>query len=119
MLKDRPKILLYYPSVYPPPRLTIRAPLPLIAVSTFLAREDFEVLIISDNLYADPMKKVIEEAPTALCFGITALTGYQITDGLKLARLVKERYPHLPVIWGGGGTQLWIQKEHSTHLMLI
>jgi len=37
----------------------------------------------------------------AICFGITALTGYQITEGLVVSKMVKERYPDLPIVWGG------------------
>ena len=98
---EKPKILLYYPSTYPPPKLTGRAPLSLIAISTFLVKEGFDVVIVGDNLYSEPIKKVLSEAPNALCLGITSLTGYQITDGLKIARQVKELYPNLPIIWGG------------------
>ena len=37
----------------------------------------------------------------ALCIGISAITGYQIKDGLRIAKLVKEKFPGIPVIWGG------------------
>lgn len=29
------------------------------------------------------------------------MTGYQIVDGLRVARVVKKRYPDLPIVWGG------------------
>lgn len=98
------KIVLYYPKRASVSHMAGGAPLPLIAISTFLAREDYPIIIIGDNLYPNPVGKVLEEVENALCLGITAMTGYQITDGLRVARLVKEKYPRLPIIWGGGGT---------------
>lgn len=101
MSKDKPKIILYHPRSFPVRRPYLRAPLPLIAISSFLANESFDILIVSDSLYDKPVKKVLEEAATALCLGITAMTGYQIIDGLKMAKLVREAHPHLPIVWGG------------------
>lgn len=101
MSKDRPKIILYYPKPFPSRRPYLKAPLPLIGISSFLANESFEILIVSDALYHKPVKRVLEEAANALCLGITAMTGYQIIDGLKMAKLVREHHPHLPIVWGG------------------
>ena len=99
--KDKPKIILYYPKPFPSHIPFVMAPLPLIAISSFLANEDFEILIVSEGLYDEPVKKILGEAPTALCLGITAITGYQIVDGLAIAKLVREMHPHLPIVWGG------------------
>jgi anaerobic magnesium-protoporphyrin IX monomethyl ester cyclase len=99
--KNKPKIILYYPKPFPSRRPYVKAPLSLIAISSFLAKEDFEIIIVSENLYDQPVKKILQEIPTALCLGITAMTGHQILDGLRVARLVREIYPNLPIIWGG------------------
>ncbi|MEE8373504.1 MAG: radical SAM protein, partial [Dehalococcoidia bacterium] len=58
-------------------------------------------VIVSSNLYEKTTETVLEHCANATCLGITAMTGYQITAGLKMAGLVKERYPGLPVVWGG------------------
>lgn len=101
MPKDRPKIILYYPKPFLSHRPIVTAPLPLIAISSLLANENFEILIVSDSLYDKPVERVLKEAATALCLGITAITGYQIVDGLKMAKLTREVNPHLPIVWGG------------------
>ena len=97
------KIVLYQPRYTPitHKRRTLRAPLALIAVSSLLPQEQFDVAIISDNLYPQPAKSALEHAQDALCVGISAMTSYQIIDGLRTAQLVRERYPHLPIVWGG------------------
>jgi len=96
------KVVLYYPRCYGPTRPTVgRVPLSLIAISTFLARDKFEVVIAYDMLQTDPVATVLEECKDAICLGISAMTGYQIIDGLKVAKLVKEKYSNLPIVWGG------------------
>lgn len=34
-------------------------------------------------------------------FGITSISGYQIAGGLQAARLIRERSPGRPIVWGG------------------
>src|SRR3989338_1281590 len=45
--------------------------------------------------------KILSNAKDAICLGITSMTGHQIEDGLKIARIVKKNFPNIPVIWGG------------------
>ena len=95
-----PRVVLFEP-VYWGKRKIQRAPLSLLAISSLLDREGYGISIISQTLYDDPVKKVLADCRDAICFGITALTGYQIADGLRIAKMVKEAYPHLPIVWGG------------------
>ena len=37
----------------------------------------------------------------ALCFAVSSMTCYQIRDGMNISAAVKERYPDMPIIWGG------------------
>lgn len=77
------------------------APLALLHVSSLLIKDGFDVRIISDALYSDYIEEALKECNDAICLGITAMTGNQITEGLKVAALARERYPGLPIIWGG------------------
>jgi len=36
-----------------------------------------------------------------LCVGISALTGPEVASGLRFAKLIRERHPEVPIIWGG------------------
>ena len=76
-------------------------PLALLAISSFLHKDGVDVRIISPALYNDYMQEAIKECQGSICLGITAMTGTQISEGLEIARLVKVKYPQLPIIWGG------------------
>lgn len=77
------------------------APLALLAVSSFLHKDGMNVKIISPTLYDDYMKQAIKECEGSICLGITAMTGTQIAEGLKISKLVKDKYPQRPIVWGG------------------
>lgn len=98
---SNPRVVLYSPRAWGPYRPTQGAPLPLLAISSFLEQAGYDIVIVSSNLSDRPTEDVLESCRNATCLGITAMTGYQITDGLEIARSVKERYPDLPVVWGG------------------
>lgn len=72
-------------------------PLPLMAVSSLLDKENYKI-----NIYDHTEKvEVIRNLEGAICLGITCMTGYQIKDGLLLAKMAKEKFPQLPIVWGG------------------
>jgi radical SAM superfamily enzyme YgiQ (UPF0313 family) len=92
----RKKILLYNPiSVF------FDMPLALLAIGSMLDASHYEVVIIDGRILRDPLRKLLEHAGDALLLGITALTGSPLRDALKISRAIKERYPLLPIIWGG------------------
>lgn len=95
------KIVLYNPKGLAETRSAPIVPLPLVAIAALPLSEGFEVKIISKELTPDFEEALIKECADALCFGVSSMTGYQITDGLKVSRQVKEKFPKLPVIWGG------------------
>ncbi|MBL4771964.1 MAG: hypothetical protein JKY61_12685, partial [Planctomycetes bacterium] len=47
------------------------------------------------------MDKLLEACDGALLFGSSCILGYQVYDGYLAAKAVRERYPSLPIIWGG------------------
>lgn len=77
------------------------APLALLHISSFLVKDGYEVKIISDSLYDDYIDETLRQCKDSICLGITAMTGSQITEGLQISSLVKQRYPDLPIVWGG------------------
>jgi radical SAM superfamily enzyme YgiQ (UPF0313 family) len=95
------KIVLYNPPPAPPRHPVVRAPLALISISTLLTRENYEIVIVDRNLYPEPIKKVVEEAGDAICLGITGIVGVQVTEAIRLAKVIRSRYPKLPIVWGG------------------
>jgi len=95
------KVVLFQGTASSFERVVPIAPLPLLHISSFLVKDGFEVKVISDALYQDYMQEAIRECKDSICLGITALTGSQISNGLKLASQVRKLYPGLPIIWGG------------------
>lgn len=83
-------------------------PLALLAIGSYLNASKFEVIIIDGRLEADPMLKISEAlSENALCFATTVLTGNIIKDALSVSRKVKEKFPKIPVIWGGWHASLF------------
>lgn len=95
------KIVLFHPHPLGDTRRWYGTPLALLSISRILDREGYDIKIISRFLQGGYVRKVLEECKDSVCMGITAITGFQIKDGLKVARLVRSQYPKLPIIWGG------------------
>lgn len=97
---DRP-IFLYYPEY----DLTVtrsnllELPLPLLHVAGALMQEGFEVRLVDGRLPdAHAQLKELDEEP--LFFGISLFLG-QIKDGYAAAKIIKTRFPKVPVVAGG------------------
>lgn len=74
-------------------------PLALLSIASLIEKEyDIRIFHSYDK---DEYLEALEHLDKAICVGITALTGYQITDGLKFAKLVREKNSQVPIIWGG------------------
>ncbi|MBI4448374.1 B12-binding domain-containing radical SAM protein [Candidatus Woesearchaeota archaeon] len=88
------------------PRLSLigkwcRVPLNLLALASSLDKGEYDIKIIDCMLEQDYLDLIEKECQSSLCMGITALTGFQIKDGLLISQKIKEKYPSIPIIWGG------------------
>lgn len=99
------RVILYYPPVTPETVFPTWEPLQLIHLSRMLRDSDIETVIIDGRLGdAGTRKNMIADALSGggvLCFGITSLTCYQLSEALCAADLVKELNPDIPVLFGG------------------
>ncbi len=95
-MKD--KIVLFYPPYDGPP---LGAPLCLFSLASPLRAAGFRVSIIDAAIVPDYERAVARETDQALCFGISLLTGPMIRSAGKVARLVKQARPDLPIVYGG------------------
>src|SRR5579863_5058833 len=82
-------------------------PLALLAIGSFLDREKYEVVIIDGRLEDDPLQKIFSLLPHAICLGVTVLTGDPIKNALEISRAVKNKFPKVPVVWGGWHASLF------------
>lgn len=97
-------VILFHPS----PRLGFQAhrrvelPLCLLHPATPLVHAGIRVKLIDQ--FADPewerkLEEALREKP--VCFGVSCMTGPQITRALAACRAFKQRYPDIPTVWGG------------------
>jgi anaerobic magnesium-protoporphyrin IX monomethyl ester cyclase len=90
----RQKIVLYNPRA-----VFWTMPLALIAIASALDRTKYEVVIVDGRF--DSLQTLLSQLDDALCLGLTVLTGAPLSDALTISRAVRERYPELPIVWGG------------------
>lgn len=72
-------------------------PLALLSIARMLDKSKYDVTIIDESVEDFP-ETIIEDA---LCFGISAMIGYQINSALSLAKKIRNRYKSVPIVWGG------------------
>jgi len=78
----------------------VNVPLSLLALARMI-RDRFDARIINAVVDPDYRELIIDDCDNALCLAVSSMTCYQIRDGIDVCEAVKERYPDLPVIWGG------------------
>lgn len=72
----------------------------LLAVAAPLIKE-YNVTIIDARVDRDYEKRALSLSRNALAVGFTSMTGPQIKSARILSGKIKEKYPHLPLVWGG------------------
>jgi radical SAM superfamily enzyme YgiQ (UPF0313 family) len=99
------KIVLFLPHRADPSRgETFSAdllPLELLQIASGPVADGYEVVMIDAMIEPDYIAKVLEACDGALCFASSCILGYQVYDGYRVAKAVREKYPDLPIIWGG------------------
>ncbi len=76
-------------------------PLELLHIASGPAAEGYEIVLIDAMIEPDYKRKVLEACEDALLFASSCILGYQVYDGYVVAQMVRERFPALPIIWGG------------------
>jgi anaerobic magnesium-protoporphyrin IX monomethyl ester cyclase len=80
----------------------IELPLGLLSVASPLDRAGWRVRIVEEygnQHWRDDLLQALSDE--CLCFGVTSMTGPQILHAVRACRLVRERWPRLPIVWGG------------------
>ncbi|OGC69309.1 hypothetical protein A2415_02945 [candidate division WWE3 bacterium RIFOXYC1_FULL_39_7] len=57
--------------------------------------------IITINEYPNAEEVVLEECEGAMCLGISVISGFPLKVARRVSEKVKEKYPKLPIVWGG------------------
>lgn len=73
----------------------------LLYLAAPLTAAGLEVIIIPEFIMPDYRAKIARYADETLFFGISAMSGRQITAGLEVAAIFREYAPQTPIAWGG------------------
>ncbi|MET0552287.1 MAG: radical SAM protein [Vicinamibacteria bacterium] len=92
------KVVLFFPSYYSD---EAAPPLALIHLAAPLVHHGYDVRIIDSAVSDDSVAEAVRECADAVCLGVSMVTGPMITQGVEVARAVKARYPHVPIVAGG------------------
>lgn len=105
MTQPRKRIVLFLPHRADPDQgVRVSAdltPLELLQIAAIPDANGWECVLIDAMIEPDYMAKVLEACDGALCFASSCILGYQVYDGYVVAKAVRERFPKLPIIWGG------------------
>ncbi|HET9317467.1 MAG TPA: radical SAM protein [Vicinamibacteria bacterium] len=92
------KVVLFFPSYYSD---EAAPPLALLHLAAPLVERGYDVRIVDSAVSEDPEGDVLAHCEAAVCFGVSMVTGPMITQGVAVARRVRERFPGLPIVAGG------------------
>lgn len=101
---DKPGVVLLNPSPWTGFSLYKRKMLPLSLLYLAPPLEDlgYSVTIIDqfvDRSWRKKLNRALSKPP--VCFGITSMTGPQLFQAVDICKEVREKYPSLPIVWGG------------------
>ncbi|MCH2583414.1 MAG: B12-binding domain-containing radical SAM protein, partial [Planctomycetes bacterium] len=105
MIQQKKKIVMFLPHRADPGRGEMFSadllPLELLQIATGPAAEGYEIVLLDAMIEENYIEKVLEACDGALCFASSCILGYQVYDGYVAAKMVREKHPGLPIIWGG------------------
>ncbi|MEM8711213.1 MAG: cobalamin-dependent protein, partial [Planctomycetota bacterium] len=105
MIQRKNKIVLFLPHRADPSRgerfSADLLPLELLQIASGPVADGFEVVMIDAMIEPDYLRKIDEACEGALLFASSCILGYQVYDGYVAAKMVREKHPNLPIIWGG------------------
>ena len=76
-------------------------PLELIQIAGPAVQRGWEVQLVDAMVEEHRLERVLEACADADLFCSSCILGYQVFDGVQVSNAVRERYPRLPIWWGG------------------
>ncbi|MFT5051277.1 MAG: anaerobic magnesium-protoporphyrin IX monomethyl ester cyclase [Chlamydiales bacterium] len=105
MIQRKKRIVLFLPHRADPDEgVRVAAdllPLELLQIAAFPDQEGYECVIVDAMVHDDYLERLMQLCDGALLFASSCILGFQVTHGARVARKVRERFPDLPIIWGG------------------
>ncbi len=117
------KVILYYPKLTgdeDSQPLYRGLPLSVLTLAAQFDERRYQITVIDgrleDNTY-NSISNLLDDK--CVCVGVSAMTSYQIMDGMNFSRQVKELNPDIPIIWGGWHPSLMSRQTISSGLVDI
>ena len=107
------RIVLFYPALTnggDAPTLYVDLPLSVVTLAAQFDPAEFEVEIVDERLGPCTPGEIARKCAGALFVGISAITSYQIVNGLRIARAVRDGDKAVPIVWGGWHPSLMPQE---------
>jgi radical SAM superfamily enzyme YgiQ (UPF0313 family) len=105
MIQRKKRIVLFLPHRADPAQgVRVSAdltPLELLQIAGLPVENGYEVVIVDAMIEPNYMQVLMEVCEGALLFGSSCILGYQVAHGAEVAQAIRERFPDLPIIWGG------------------
>ncbi len=76
-------------------------PLELVQLVAPARERGWTVELLDAMIEERPLERVLEACADADIFCSSCILGYQVFDGVETAAAVREKYPQLPIWWGG------------------
>jgi len=110
-------IVLLYPRFepdFPHPNKRVGLPLAPLTVARPLIQEGYDVRVIDENVYQRAIDE-LRDCPEPIYVGMSVLGGNTVNTGRKLAEQVRQKWPDVPIVWGGWSPTLIAKAyEHPT-----
>lgn len=95
-------ILLINPKTGTEKYSTPQTPLNLLCLASVLEQEDISCKLIDmPVIKSDEETLIRSDIKNCIYVGISAMTGTQILNGIKISKIIREYEPDIPIIWGG------------------
>jgi len=100
------KVVLFFPNPvrdygHAPAASSPGFPMATLALAGPLREAGYEPVLIYEGIEDDLDSCFQEACDGAICLGVSSMTGNQLRGAIEYSRLVKRRWPNLPIVWGG------------------
>lgn len=76
-------------------------PISLLALAAVIKNSGFDCVILDKRVEKNIEERLKKELKDALCLGLTGFTGHSLKHSLEAAKICREFYPNIPIIFGG------------------
>ena len=97
------RVILYYPKLTgdkDSKPLYRGLPLSVLALAAQFDDNKYDICVIDGRLENDFQESLLTD-DECICVGISAITSYQLLDGIYFVQRVKKLCPYVPIVWGG------------------